>query len=31
MAQLLVWLKPHLSPLYAWGAAVSPGYRWEVA
>ena len=25
MAQLLVWLKPHLAPLYAWGSAVSPG------
>lgn len=25
VAQLLVWLKPHLAPLYAWGAAVAPG------
>ena len=25
VAQLLVWLKPHLAPLYAWGSAVAPG------
>ena len=25
MAQILVWLKPHLAPLYAWGSAVAPG------
>ena len=25
VAQLLTWLKPHLAPLFAWGAAVSPG------
>ena len=25
VAQLLVWLKPYLAPLYAWGAAVSSG------
>jgi len=25
VAQLLVWLKPHLARLYAWGAAVAPG------
>ena len=25
VSQLLVWLKPHLAPLYAWGAVASPG------
>eukprot|EP00435_Cladocopium_sp_Y103_P002248 s5620_g1.t1 len=25
VSQLLVWLKPHLAPLYAWAAAVSSG------
>lgn len=25
VSQLLVWLKPHLSPLYAWSSAVSAG------
>eukprot|EP00435_Cladocopium_sp_Y103_P007644 s5608_g2.t1 len=25
VAQLLVWLKPHLAPLFAWGAVASPG------
>ena len=25
VAQVLVWLKPHLAPLYAWGSAVAPG------
>ena len=25
VAQLLTWLKPHLSPLFAWSAVASPG------
>eukprot|EP00435_Cladocopium_sp_Y103_P018236 s1517_g4.t1 len=25
VAQLLIWLKPHLAPLFAWGAVASPG------
>jgi len=25
VAQLLTWLKPHLAPLFAWGAVASPG------
>ena len=25
VAQLLIWLQPHLAPLYAWGSAVVPG------
>lgn len=25
VSQLLIWMKPHLSPLYAWSAVVSPG------
>ena len=25
VSQLLVWLKPHLSPLFAWAAVVAPG------
>ena len=25
VAQLLVWLKPHLAPLYGWSSAVAPG------
>ena len=25
VAQLLTWLKPHLAPLFAWGAVASTG------